>query len=605
MTPLIIFRTEPFTNFLYRSLWKVLAPSAVITSLIAGPAVFTEADIKGHLLADEARLAKAQAIPLTGQQVSTILPERCTLEGLVVNAETGEPLKTAWFTLRKAESRKRSITITTDSSGRFVLKNIEPGGYRLSVERDGYVPQEYGERGHIHKGRILTLEPGQHVRDLVFRLIPTGALSGRVYNEDREPLLGVRVQALRYSYFRGQRELVLSGGAVTNDLGEYRLYGLAPGRYYILAYPKLRHSRLGLGGTATPGSTSVSVTEEGYAPTFYPGTSSPGSAAPLELRTSADMRGIDFTLVPAHQVNLRGRVFDALSNRPVPGARLRLAPRESGMQGVLFHKQTVTDNPKGSFEFRNVTAGTYVLSANWSDKNEKAYSARQTLSVGTSDMDGVDLVIAPGVDVPGRVRVEDNVQVKVTNLRVLSRPRDETMAPGVTASVEADGTFVLRNVLAGDYDLSLSGLPTNSYLKSARLGSDEVLDAGFSPPSGLPLGSLELTISPSGGRIKGVVQAEQGKPFDGALVALIPEPTRRRQDRLYRTTITDEYGGFNLQGIPPGDYKLFAWEDVEVSAYQDPDFLRAYEARGESLHVVGAGQYSVELKLILAEEPPK
>lgn len=535
---------------------------------------------------------------LVAQQPAVAPAKNCTIEGLVVKAQTGEPLKRAWVGLRKVEGRPSPASTITDASGRFLLKDIEPGQYRLWAERSGYVPQEYGERGRNPVGTTLTLESGQHLRDIVFRLLPTSAISGRIYGEDNEHVAGVRVQALRKSYVRDQQQLVLAGAAVTNDLGEYRLYGLSPGRYYISASYTPRPTAFGLAGIREAGA------EGGYAPTYYPGTNSPGRAAAIELRAGEDVRGIDLALLLGRTIGIRGQVFDALSGRPGRGATLSLVPAESGVGGVLFRNQTIVEDARGSFEIRAVAPGSYILSANWFDGG-KSYATRQILDVGTSDLDGVNLALAPGVDVPGRIRLEGGTQLKFAGLRVLLQPRNGSITDGAGALVQSDGTFVLMNVVDEDYDLFVVGAPENFYLKVARLDGNDVLDSGFSLRRSHAAGTLELALSPAGGHIEGIVLNKQREAFGGALVVLIPEPSQRGQVRLYKMTTTDQYGRFSLPGIPPGDYRLFAWEEIEPGAYQDADFLPPYEKRGETVPVVEASRYSVELKLIRANERPQ
>ena len=173
-----------------------------------------------------------------------------------------------------------------------------------------------------------------------------------------------------------------------------------------------------------------------------------------------------------------------------------------------------------------------------------------------------------------------------------------------SVSVKPDGTFALKNVVASEvYDVTLAGAPEDFYLKAARLGSDNVLEEGLSVAPGRQSSALELVLSSAGGQIDGIVVSEQG--FDGALVVLVPESPHRGQARLYKTTTPDQYGHFTLRGIAPGDYKLFAWEDIEAGAYQDADFLRPYEERGETLRVVEADHHSARQKLISSDVTPR
>ncbi len=120
-----------------------------------------------------------------------------------------------------------------------------------------------------------------------------------------------------------------------------------------------------------------------------------------------------------------------------------------------------------------------------------------------------------------------------------------------------------------------------------------------------PSGPLEITISATGGRIDGVVLTEEQEGFGGASVVLVPEERRRDQRRFYKSATTDQNGRFTLRGIPPGDYKLFAWEEIERGAYQDPAFLRPYEEQGELVEVEEGSRLSVQLHLIPAGGPPR
>ncbi len=539
---------------------------------------------------------------LAAHQAPVASVEKATIEGLVVSAGTGEPLRRAVITLRQVEGREPPYATSTDASGHFILREIGPGQYRLWAQRNGYIRQEYGQRAANRPGTILTLQPGQYLRDIVLRLIPTGAITGRVYDEAGEPIEGSRIRALRQSYERSQRQFVQAATAVTNDRGEYRLYGLPPGHYYVSAtyMPALARE---VGGATAAQPAAGPILEEGYALTYYPGTNDPGRAAPIALGAGEEVRGLDFTLLPKRTVRVRGRVFIATSGRPGRGAILWLYARESSVRGSVFRKQTLVEDAQGTFEFRGVTPGPYILWANWSGEGE-VFRARQTIDVGDADVDGISLALAPGIELKGRVRTEDNRRLNFSDLRVVLESRDDPEMGSASVSVKADGTFVFKNVASEVYDVTLAGAPEDFYLKAARLDSDNVLEAGLSLALGREPGTLELVLSSAGGQIEGIVTSEQ-QGFDSALVVLVPEPHHRGQARLYKTTTTDQYGHFTLRGIAPGDYKLFAWKDIEAGAYYDADFLRPYEERGETVRVVEAGRHGARLKLISVDGAPR
>ncbi|MEE8201038.1 MAG: carboxypeptidase-like regulatory domain-containing protein [Candidatus Acidoferrales bacterium] len=532
--------------------------------------------------------------PLLGQQAAETALLESAIEGLVVKAGTGEPLKKAWLSLERVQSERRVYSTITDSSGRFILKSIEPGRYRLWAERNGYVRQEFGQRGPNQPGSILSLAPGQTLQDIVFRLIPAAVISGRVYDEEGEPIAGATIQAMRKRYRSGRRKLAPAGTDRTDDLGEYRIYGLRPGPYYVSAtfvpgWIRARTFTRKAGGEREPS----------YPPTYYPGTNDLAQAVPVGVRAGEEVRAIDFTLVPSGAVRIRGRVFNAVIGRPGRGALVMLYPRESGVSRFAVRSRVYVDDPQGNFEISGVIPGSYNLQAFWSD-SENQYVGRLPLEVGTLDIEGINIVISPGVRLSGRVRVEGNPQSKLSDLSVGL----ESLEKGFIlnrAEVRTDGSFVLPNVSVGDYRVKLENMPEDWYLKSARLDGQDVLERGIEITTG-QAGSLELVLSSAAGRIDGPVLDADREPIPAAYVVLVPDRRRRDRTELYKITTTDQYGQFTLRGIAPGEYTLFAWEEIEVGAYYDPDLLRRYEKSGQSVRVREADHLSLQLELIPADE---
>src|SRR5262245_7606774 len=216
------------------------------------------------------------------------------LEGQVVNATTGQPLGKAALTLRRVSARPgppgsfgpaKSYMSTSDTSGRFSIPGIEPGSYRLSATRTGFVNTEYGARDYMQGGTTLTLDPRQRMGDVMVRMTPNGVITGHVFDEDREPVAFLQVQAMRYRYSQGRKQLASYGSANTNDIGEYRIFGLPPGRYYISV--TLRRS------FGPDRRNAVQGPEEEYVSTYYPGTTEAATAAPVDIGPGALFSGAD------------------------------------------------------------------------------------------------------------------------------------------------------------------------------------------------------------------------------------------------------------------------------------------------------------------------
>ncbi len=565
-------------------------------------------------------------VSTAAQPVAEPAAEKGALEGQVVAAATGEPLRKARLLLSKAKARGQPVLAVTDAGGRFLFSDIEPGRYRLSAYRNGYVNQQFRELGPNRRGTILALAPGQHLDDLVFKLVRQAVISGRVYDEEGEAVPGVLVNALRYSYRQGQRQLSQSQQAATNDLGEYRLFGLPPGRYYVVASYKPGMIVRVIGrGFSTTGHGGAVDSDESYAPTYYPGTNNPAHASPLDLRAGDEMSSIDLTLLLTRTVRVSGRVVNTISGKPGLNTSVVLLPRFSPSRGVFpFRHQARVDNAEGAFEIQGVAPGSYILAATYFDREEQQrYEARLPVEVGSTDVEGITLIIGPGVELAGRIYVEGAVpaaqqgqgvaggqtqdQFDMTKVGVYLSPFDflSTLSRPSSGGAKPDGSLKVENVSRDRYRVNVFGLPRDYYLKSARVGGQDVLEDGLDLTGGGPPNPLEITISAAGGRIDGAVLTEEQVPFGGASVVLVPEEGRREQRRFYKSATTDQNGAFTLRGIPPGDYKLFAWEEIERGAYQDSGFLRRYEEQGEPVEVEEGSRLSVQLRLIRADDPSR
>jgi len=235
--------------------------------------------------------------------------------------------------------------------------------------------------------------------------------------------------------------------------------------------------------------------------------------------------------------------------------------------------------------------------------NDKSFSARQAIDAGSSNIENINLTIRPGVELSGSVRVDGQSTASLSNLRVNLRPRDpNTMMMGSsTSQVKEDGTFTITNVGPDHLNVVFSGLPDGFYVKSIRSGDDDVLTAGLDLNRG-PAGRIEITLSPNAGQVDGAVQNDKQQPATGATVVLIPQETERRdQMSNYKTATTDQYGKFTVKNLDPGEYKVFAWEDMEYGAYMDPELVKPVESLGEAMTIRENSKAQVQLKLIPAE----
>jgi hypothetical protein len=505
--------------------------------------------------------------------------DRCHIEGVVLNAATSDPIPRASVSLQSDKRVSGWKSVMTDAVGHFEVTNIEPGRYSLSARKNGFIESYYGQRTPGGHGTPLALTAGQHVRDICLRLTPAAAVTGRVSDEYGEAVQGVEVHALLSNIAQGQSFSpgTVGSSALTDDQGEFRLYGLAPGRYLVRV------------------SCGLASVDETCEQVFYPGTIDPGQASVITLQGGDEYPGVDFTVRMQKGVSVRGRVQSLLGSQAEHARVMVISSDERGsrVRGVAVN------GPDGSFELPNLAPGSYELQTAI-EANGKLYTTRQPLEVGDTDIEGIVLTVGAGVTLKGRISVEGQSKLNLGSLQVALPPGESFVGFMPATYVSSDGSFTIGNISPGTYRLRLQPLPEGVYIKSARLGSEGVLDSGLDIGRG-QLAALEIVLSSNAGQVEGVVLKDQ-QAYAGATVVLIPNPPRRRRHELFKMAGTDQSGRFLFRSVAPGDYQLFAWEEVAGGSYYKSDYIKNYEARGQSVHVTEGAHLSVQLDLIPAKD---
>ena len=532
----------------------------------------------------------------------SVRPEdKCQVEGTVVNAITGEPLKKAHLTLRPVGMPNGVPYGTmTDAGGHFLIDDVDPGRYNFSASRNGFVNQNYSPQGGTNRSTPLTLGNGQKLKEIVFKLTPQGVISGRILDEDGEPLANVAVQAMVYRYQRGRRQLMGQNGTSTNDLGEFRLHSLPPGKYVVSASYRSRDMFTMTPERVVGGAQAVQAADEGYATTYYPSSTNSDGASVVEITPGAQVSGINITLARIRTVRIKGHVNLGAATGARRNINIMLMPRDSSMFAGPRAFARVMDD-KGNFEMRSVSPGSYTLRADYREDNRQ-YSARLPLQVGDSNVEGVELELQPPAEIEGQVVIEGNGSLNGARLNVNLQPRTPgAMMGGAGGPVKDDQTFKLMNVSPDVFDISVFGLPEGFYLKSVRLGEQDVTETGVDFTQGASAAKITVVINPNGGQIDGAVQNAKGDAAIGATVTLVPDADHRSISWLYKTANTDQNGRFTMKGVRPGEYKIYAWEDIEPGAAQDPDFVKPHESAGEAVSVKESSHETVQLKVVPAE----
>jgi protocatechuate 3,4-dioxygenase beta subunit len=518
-----------------------------------------------------------------------------TVEGVVINSVSGQPVKKATVTLRNTAQRF-AYAMVSDLAGHFLFENVEPGPYFAMAAGDGFQP-EMG-RGSV---KTFTVAEEQHVKDVAVKLQPLGLVSGRVLDEDGDPIAGANLQAMRSIYNQGRKQMSTWGYANSNDLGEFQMLDLQPGRYYFQVTAPSQQNNT---------TARFHGVEETYPATYYPSALDLAQATPVEVSAGAQLNNIDFRLRKIRSYGVRGKVVDG-SGQAARNVRLQLMPAVPVDNS--FSRMGATVQQDGTFQLRGVTSGSYIATCQRQEGDVTTF-ARQTINVGDQDVEGVLLVLVAGLEITGTVQVEgseasppprpDTAQqaqpAQARSPQVTLQPLGGR-GPGGRAAVETDNTFVLHNLMPNIFQVNVSMPGAGKYLKSIRFGERDVPNGQIDLTQGSG-GSLTLVFGTDGGHIQGTVQSKNGDPAAGVMITMAPGEEFEGRGDLFKQTSTDQSGSFHFQDIAPGNYRVFAWEQYDFQTMQAPEFRKVFESRAARVSIGANGRESVQLKAISSED---
>jgi protocatechuate 3,4-dioxygenase beta subunit len=551
-------------------------------------------------------------------------PQKIRVEGTILSLN-GDLVRKATIRLQGGASQlgqpPTSYIETTDNAGKFLFDDIAPGRYTLSAEKPGFVTTRYGARSNTSIGTQLNLTAGMEMKDLSIKMTPQGVIAGKVVDQDGDPVMSVQVQAMRSTYIGGRKQLQPTGGTQTNDLGEYRLINLPPGRYYISATDNRRAVQTF--GQERPGRAGT--VQQGNITTYYPNGADLSTTVAVEVAAGAEMRGMDIRLLQAKVYTIRGKAADG--SGAAPSAFLTLTRKESGASlPALLNGGASQLRPDGTFEFRSIVPGTYVVQlaqVNSINGNPAAdLTGRIEVTVGDSDIDNLLLPLVPHPEITGTVTLEDgdlavlikpaqNVpSIAVAGNAVRPQPGRLTLilnqtesGPGsqANAQLKEDGTFRFSAVGLSKYALNFASLPQGTYLKSARFGGQDVTKALIDTTSGTG-GTLDLVLSSKSAEVTGSVQNEKGEAAAGVMVTLWPKNPDPSSIGGVRPTLTDQTGGFQFKDLAPGDYYVAAWEDLDRGLMAGPEFLNHFTSEASAVTLSESSHESRDLKVMPADQ---
>ena len=501
------------------------------------------------------------------------------LNGVVVSAQDGKPLKRAELVLRSMEAGISAVGAITDDSGRFAFVDVPKSRYVLGASRTGFVPSSAIYQNDARLGVPFAVD--RDLSDLTVRLTPAATISGKVRHSDGESAVGVAVLAYREFYERNRHEYEVASRSITDDHGEYRLFGLSPGRYYVAAQYVPFGGKDDVREELVRDSYGRLVVPERTVTTFFPSSPMLSEATQLSVRSGLDIGTADISLARSRTATIKGKVVSGQSGLAADGATLVLLREDASGTGYIPYPGSIRMLGKGEFEIRGVVPGRYALEARASEQRMTLVT-RQPIGVGNAAEVNADVVLRPEIELRGSgagSTREDNI---AAGAQVMAEPR----GGGAVRSARIDtlGNFSLRITAGEAYDLWLRNAPGNTYLKSARIGTVDVVAQGLQLESA---GSATLTITTSadGGVVRGSTEP-------GANVALIPDNGLLMR---YSESAANEWGLFAFGAVAPGTYRVVSWFDVPPCDIWNPARFECARV-GEAVNVKESGTSTVTVR---------
>ena len=431
---------------------------------------------------------------------------------------------------------------------------------------------------------MIELNDGQTAEKVNFVLSRGAVITGRIVDDAGEPVSGTQVMAMRFQFMAGTRRMVPAGtdgnNDRTDDQGVYRLYGLPPGESFVSANNRNMNFS---------GPELNNTEQDGFAPTYYPGTPNLAEATRVTLKSGQEMSGAHFALVVTKMAKVRGRVLTS-SGEPAGRSMLMLTPADPLMSSMSF---TTANNAmigaNGEFQFTNVAPGRYNLNVRpMNMPGQTSEFATVPITVGGDDLENLIITTSVGATARGVVMTDDGTpppfRFDQVQIFPASATPDNMMFGSGPPRINEDYSFEMtglfdRRMFRANIGMGQTG---GWSLKAVMWDGEDVTDTGIDFAPGRTYDGVQVIFTQKVTDLSGLLTDDRNKPVIDATVIVFPANRERWtfQSRYLRSVRPDTNGRYTVRNLPPGqDYLVIAVQNLEQGQAADPEFLtRAQEA---------------------------
>jgi hypothetical protein len=547
------------------------------------------------------------------------------VRGRIVSGDSGTPVRRAQVRITSPDIGSK--TALTDNQGRYEFKELPAGRFNLSVSKSGYVTMQYGQNRPFEPGKPIDLVDTQVMEKLDVALPRGGVIAGRVVDETGEAVAEADVTAMRMQFQNGKRRLVPTGrNAQTNDLGQFRIYGLPPGEYYVSANFRSMLPLMDMVAAAGVSGPSGSNQASGYAATYFPAAPSPAEAQRVSLTVGQELPSVDIQLQPVRLARITGMALGS-DGKPMSGAMVMLMPSMKDAMMFMPGGTSRTDKD-GNFTLNSVTPGDYSLQVqslggafatsaggnlmmfNFRTSDDAPASSSNAppqrefgsaaVTVTGEDITGLVITGTRGAKASGTLKFSGPPPDGANNVRI-SAPATDADNPMPTfgnANVK-DGTFEIEG-LVGGHIFRPANLPKGYVLKAVRFNGEDVTDRGVEFKAGEDVSGIEIELTSTVQTVMGTVASDTSQPVKDYTVVMFAEDPQKwalPQNRWMASARPDQDGRYRVTNLPPGRYYAIAVDYVAQGEWQDPEWLARAAKKATAFTLDEGANKTLDLKL--------